>query len=187
VNLVIVLASLMFPVEGGSTFPSAFSRFVAEILKHEGGEVYDAHDPGGHTKFGISQRSYPELDIANLTLAEARAIYYRDFWLAHNLASLPDPIAFMVFDFAVHAGPTRAIRALQSLVEVEVDGKIGPATITAVQEALAASQGRLLGAYTEARRDYHRRLSIYLRYANGWDSRVHRVHYLASVFFANFS
>ena len=31
----------------------------------------DPQDPGGETNFGISKRSYPDLDIAGLTVADA--------------------------------------------------------------------------------------------------------------------
>src|SRR5690606_28008981 len=54
-----------------------FRRAVEVVLKHEGGYVNNPSDPGGETKYGISKRSYPELDIANLTQEDAIAIYYR--------------------------------------------------------------------------------------------------------------
>ena len=37
-----------------------------------------SEDPGGLTKYGISQRSYPGLDIRNLTIGEAERIYKKD-------------------------------------------------------------------------------------------------------------
>ena len=52
-------------------FEDAFDR----LISHEGGYVNDPLDPGGETKFGISKRSYPTLDIAALTREDARAIY----------------------------------------------------------------------------------------------------------------
>ena len=48
-----------------------FDHAVKEILRHEGGYVDDPVDRGGETKYGISKRSYPDLDIANLTLEQA--------------------------------------------------------------------------------------------------------------------
>ena len=44
---------------------------IEHVLKFEGGYVNDPDDPGGETNFGISKRSYPDLDIAALTVADA--------------------------------------------------------------------------------------------------------------------
>ena len=40
----------------------------------------DAADASGETKYGISSRSYPAIDIASLTLEDAKAVYRLDFW-----------------------------------------------------------------------------------------------------------
>ena len=58
------------------TFEEAFSR----LMGHEGGYSNDPLDPGGETNWGISKRSYPNVDITNLTRAEAKVIYREDFW-----------------------------------------------------------------------------------------------------------
>jgi hypothetical protein len=57
-----------------------FERAVAFVLRHEGGYVNDPRDPGGETKYGISKRAYPRLDIKGLTEADAKEIYRRDYW-----------------------------------------------------------------------------------------------------------
>ncbi len=57
-----------------------FNKAVRIILAHEGGYVNHPADPGGETNMGISKRSYPDLDIKNLTVAMAKEIYFRDFW-----------------------------------------------------------------------------------------------------------
>ena len=58
----------------------SFDRIIEFTLQEEGGYVNNPADPGGMTKYGISKRSYPNLDIANLTIDQAKAIYERDFW-----------------------------------------------------------------------------------------------------------
>ena len=58
------------------TFDDAFEALMA----HEGGYANDPRDPGGETKYGISKRAYPAVDIRNLTLEAAKAIYKRDYW-----------------------------------------------------------------------------------------------------------
>lgn len=57
-----------------------FEKAVAFVLRHEGGYTNDNRDPGGETKFGISKRAYPSLDIKNLTEEQAKVIYRRDYW-----------------------------------------------------------------------------------------------------------
>ena len=74
------------------------------VVGIEAGYVNDPHDPGGETKFGISKRSYPNLNIAQLTLEEAQAIYQRDFWYPTGCESMPWERALCAFDCAVNQG-----------------------------------------------------------------------------------
>lgn len=50
------------------------------LLVVEGGYVNDPNDPGGETKYGISKRSYPRVDIKNLTEDDARKIFIEDYF-----------------------------------------------------------------------------------------------------------
>ena len=61
-------------------YNARFLKAFEKVLRHEGGYVNDPLDLGGETKYGISKRSYPHLDIKNLTLDQAKQIYFRDFW-----------------------------------------------------------------------------------------------------------
>lgn len=110
---------------------------IAFVLKMEGGAEgeHDPNDPGGYTKFGISSKAYPNLDIKNLTLDQAKEIYRRDYWTTCQCDDLPTPFAIGVFDCAVNQGTGRAKRILQLALEVEVDGNIGPKTIAAASRA----------------------------------------------------
>lgn len=101
-------------------FDQAFERLVG----NEGGYCNVPGDPGGETKFGISKRSYPDVDIANLTLEGAKAIYLRDFW--DPLGNAHPAIKFQAFDFAVNSGIQTAIRKLQAAIGVADDGHWGP-------------------------------------------------------------
>jgi len=78
-------------------------------LAEEGGYVNDPRDPGGETKWGISKKSYPLLDIKNLTPETASNIYCKDYWLASGSDSLPWPLCAVVFDTAVNCGVSRAV------------------------------------------------------------------------------
>lgn len=113
---------------------SDFARCIEFVLAEEGGTVNDPHDPGGLTKYGISQRSYPDVDILRLTLDDATAIYRRDYWDKIRGDELPAGIDLLVFDSAVNQGVAVASRLLQASLNVHVDGAIGPMSIKAACE-----------------------------------------------------
>jgi lysozyme family protein len=107
---------------------------IGVIVGFEGGLVNNADDPGGITKFGISKRSYPKLDIANLTVAQAQAIYYKDYWIPSNAGHLPNQLDLYVFDAAVNQGVREAIIMLQAaagMSPAQQDGVAGPLTLLA--------------------------------------------------------
>ncbi len=78
--------------------------------------------------FGLSNCSYPHLDIKFLTLDEAQAIYLRDYWQSASCERMPPKIAIAVFDAAVHHGPKTAIKLLQRALKVADDGEYGRIT-----------------------------------------------------------
>ncbi|HMY41320.1 MAG TPA: glycosyl hydrolase 108 family protein, partial [Marinagarivorans sp.] len=117
-----------------------FELAIVKTLAREGGSKYTETpgDTGGATKFGISQRAYPQLNIKNLTEAEAKAIYKRDYWdkIKGDLIA-NQGIAESIFDFAVNAGIKTASKLAQAAAcEISavnrppsfIDGVIGNAT-----------------------------------------------------------
>jgi lysozyme family protein len=89
-----------------------FIPALAFVFRWEGGYVDDPRDPGGETKYGISKRSYPDVDIKNLTREKAAEIYKRDYWAKVGGDSLPFPFDVLAFDSAVNCGPGRALKWL---------------------------------------------------------------------------
>jgi len=151
-----------------------FKKAVDKTLQHEGGYVDDPHDPGGETNFGISKRSYPDLDIKNLTRDEAEEIYFKDFWQKNNYGGIKNhKIAEKVFDLAVNMGARRANCLLQIAVNyagtpVIVDCVIGPQTLSAVNGQTPKCLLALLKI--EAVRYYASRENV--RYEKGWVKRA---------------
>jgi hypothetical protein len=88
----------------------AFKYALSNTLTLEGG--LNKNDPvGGLTKYGISQKSYPKLDIAKLTPADAAAIYKKDYWdkIGGDEIAAKDPkLAALAFDTAVQHGVSGA-------------------------------------------------------------------------------
>lgn len=121
-----------------------FDTAVNHVLSEEGGFTLNPKDSGNWTggvengegkgelkgtKWGISARSYPKVDIKNLTRDDAKAIYRRDFWNVIKADQLPARLRLHVFDVSVNSGTPVAIRMLQGLVKTTQDGVIGPITI----------------------------------------------------------
>lgn len=87
---------------------ASFDRAVAFVLRQEGDYVFSPRDPGGETRYGISKRTHPNVDITNLTLDGAKAIYKHDYWDALELDGLTDQWALFMFDSAVQHGLEKA-------------------------------------------------------------------------------
>ena len=51
-----------------------FDDIIEQVIESEGGSriTKDPLDPGGTTKYGVSQRAYPDLDIEKLQEPGAR-------------------------------------------------------------------------------------------------------------------
>ncbi len=148
------------------TFDQAFDK----LINHEGGYIFNPHDPGGETKFGISKRSYPHLDIHSLTLADAKTIYRRDFWDRAQCDKLHPDLAFDLFDGAVNSGIGQAIRWLQRAVGVADDGVVGPLTLASINRENDTSAIR--ARYNGHRLDFMTRLSTWDVFGKGWARRI---------------
>ena len=150
------------------SFPEAFSRTVGE----EGGYVNDPRDPGGATKFGISKRSHPDVDIENLTIDQARDIYRREYWDANRLGELPARMAVAVFDGCVNSGAHAAIGWFQRALGAPDTGDMDDHTIAAARAATDPSG--VLMRYWGHRLRFLADLSTWPAYGRGWSRRVAR-------------
>lgn len=159
----------------------AFERAFEYVVGREGEFDDDPEDRGNWTsgqigvgelkgtKYGISAMSYPELDIKNLTLDQAKAIYWHDYWQRIMADTMPAGIGLAMFDCAVNQGVHRVIPCLQRAVGVAPDGKFGPTTRAAVARTPHTTlvenfQAERVLEYTEARG--------WPRYKRGWARRA---------------
>ena len=135
--------------------PSAnFNRAFTFVVGEEGGYVNNPADPGGETKFGISKRAYPDLDIANLTLEQAKAIYHKDYWDTLALDMRPYGAALCLFDCGVNQGVARALELLNRVS-------------TSSQPFVIAFQAERALRYAE--------LATFPTFGRGWMRRLLRV------------
>ena len=146
-----------------------FEKFIPIIFKNEGFLSNDKYDSGGLTKYGISQTSYPNLDIKNLTKEQAEQIYKKDYYDRIKADLIENELlALHLFDMAVNAGVGRAIRMLQRVVDAHIDGIIGSQTIK------YANQNDYSDAFIKERLNFYHTIGVgkNARFLTGWVNRV---------------
>ncbi len=118
-----------------------------EVVGLEGGYVYDSFDRGGETKYGISKRAYPHLDIKNLSLEDAKRIYYKKYYkspLMNLELILSKQLCLELFESAVLMGVKTVAKNLQKALnylnnngqlfeDLRVDGWIGKKSLEALR------------------------------------------------------
>lgn len=121
-------------------------EIIDATIKAEGGYVNDPADSGGATNYGITEKTarangFPG-DMRNLPLATAKQIYRNEYLVKPGFADFPSDVAAELFDTGVNMGPAKATEFLQRATNalngsgLTVDGKMGPATKTAVNSYL---------------------------------------------------
>ena len=163
-------------------YSQKFEKAFEYVIQNEGGYAFDKNDSGGETKFGISKRSYPALNIKDLTLEDAKKIYYRDFWQKGRFEEiLNDLIATQLFDLSVNLGIQVAVivlqRALRSVGKtVQEDGLMGPETLLAMMYSEPRS---LLAAIKSEAAGYYRQIAAknpsQQKFLKGWLNRAYKV------------
>lgn len=179
-----------------------FTTCMDFVKSWEGGLSDKASDRGGLTKFGITlglvqslastqpgRNFLQQIDIVlpvarrcitELTFDQARSIYAKVFWLDTHINELPLALAHMVFDFAVNAGESRAVRYVQESLnahgaELKSDGKLGPKSLSACANLNGDSQRSVLTTYHGLRQAHYERLAetdaTQRANLNGWTRR----------------
>jgi lysozyme family protein len=150
-------------------FLTAFEK----LLKHEGGFSDHSADPGGKTRYGITEAVARDVgyrgDMRELPLDLAQRIYKDKYWDAMQAEALPADVRYIVFDGAVNSGITQSAKWLQRACGVKDDGIVGPATIRAANSL--ASDGlkrRILGQ----RLRFMATLPNWPAFGRGWSNRI---------------
>lgn len=150
-----------------------FDQAFDILLKHEGGFSDHAADPGGKTRFGITEAVAREVgyrgDMRELPMDLAKRIYKDRYWDAVRAEELPEAVRYAVFDAAVNSGPRQATLWLQRAVGVKDDGIIGPKTLAAVR---AADPERLLRRFLSQRLRFMAGLPNWPAFGRGWARRI---------------
>ena len=161
-----------------------FSEALEVILHHEGGYVNHPKDPGGMTNMGVTKRVYEEHvrygvsehTMQNLTKEDVEPIYKKNYWDRVKGDDLPEGLDLCIFDFAVNAGPGRAAKFIQRLVNTTVDGGIGPNTLKCIDDHVKHyGVSTTIDQYQSERQNYYESLSTFETFGRGWTRRVDEV------------
>ena len=143
------------------------------LLGHEGGYSDHAADPGGKTRYGITEALAREVgykgDMRELPLDLAKRIYLERYWRPVRADDLPPGVRYAVFDAAVNSGPAQATRWLQRALGVTADGVIGPKTLTA---AYAQDTNALRLRMLSQRLRFMASLPNWPAFSRGWARRI---------------
>ena len=129
-----------------------FKKAVDHVLNLEGGYVDDPKDSGGATRYGITESlardyGYKE-EMKKLPKKTAIDIYKKYFWDYNLLDQVSSQkIAEEIFDTSVNCGSRFAVQTLQKCLnvlnregqswqDINVDGRIGPTTLSIIERSL---------------------------------------------------
>lgn len=155
-----------------------FEKAIALTLVHEGGFVDNPADPGGATKYGVTQKDMPGVNIADITPAQATEYYREHYWKPLYSEIVDQSVASKLFDMGVLFGIGEAVKLLQIVLQTAyptlvIDEEFGPTTLGYVNDAEPQS---LLSAYKTALVTYTLRIVTNkpaLRvFTAGWGRRI---------------
>ena len=154
-----------------------FNEALKAILKHEGGFVNHKLDPGGMTNLGVTKKVWEawvgkavgEKEMRALTPATVAPLYKKQYWDAVKGDELPAGLDYLMFDFAINAGPGRAIKTMQKAIGTNPDGAIGPKTMAALK---AADPTDLIAKFSVEKELFYKALPTFATFGKGWLRRV---------------
>jgi len=147
------------------------------VLRYEGGYVNHPNDPGGPTNMGITQKTLSAWrgvqvsagQVKALGKPEAAMIYKKQYWTPVRGDELPLGVDLVMLDYAVNSGASRAIKALQKILGVKVDGQFGLITLDAAKNKEPRTLCREI---IDERAAFLRRLSTFSTFGKGWMARL---------------
>lgn len=153
-----------------------------ETESYEGGYANDPHDPGGATMKGVTQAVYTawlarhgraDTAVRLIPDADIQAIYREGYWNPVRGDDLYDGLDLVMVDTAWGSGSDRAIRLLQQVLGVTIDGKFGPITLAAVKAHWNSTE--LINQLCAARMAFFQSLSTWKYFGVGWTHRLNGI------------
>jgi lysozyme family protein len=160
-----------------------FKSAYRKVRVSEGGYVNHPRDPGRATMKGITQATYngfrarqglPRQHVKLIDDTEVEAIYKRQYWDSVRGDELPKGVDYVVFDGAIHSGPSQSVKWLQrALGTVRVDGLVGEATLLALEKH--NNHDELVAKILRLRLAFCRELPTWDVFGKGWTNRLAHV------------
>lgn len=133
---------------------SNIEKMLDAVIGREGGYVNDPRDAGGETIWGITvgtaRANGYQTAMRSMTRDQAKDIYRKQYWLRpgfDRIEAIFPRVADEMFDTGINMGPAKAGEFLQRALNVltgailTVDGRVGPATLKAL-DSYRAARGR---------------------------------------------
>lgn len=156
-------------------------KIIEYTMHKEGGYVNDAQDLGGETKYGISAKTFKDVDIKNLTKEQAVQLYKDKYWNENIFPKIKDDrIRQKLFDMSVLMGHTQAVILLQRAMvasgrSIEIDGYFGKVTLKKLNEC-KNTEGLLwcfIGEIANYFRDVVQYNPSQAKFLKGWYNRTY--------------
>ena len=151
------------------------------VVGIEKGYQNDPEDPGNWTggevgsglllgtKYGVSAKSYPHLDIPNVTLEEAQKLAKVDFWDKFRGDQMPGPVSLSVFDFGYNSGIHEGVVVLQRTLDLPEDGIVGPITLRSLS---TRDPKWVVRTYYIERMGAYMKMKGWIHDGHGWSARA---------------
>lgn len=169
-----------------------FHYAVTQTLEAEGLFSDTAGDPGGKTKYGVTEATWaaycsetniPHKGIKDISKQDAIAVYRRNYWDELHLDLISDKhVAAEIFDTAVNCGVVPATKIAQRACNLlnfageplAEDGHLGPATRARINAVAGKYRLALIVCLNGCQFDYYVELGDqprFKKFINGWMRR----------------
>lgn len=160
-----------------------FNKYAPILKKVEGYGIFTnvSGDRGGATMSGVTLSTFRKYygmgktaeDLKKMTEAQWKYIMKSGYWDKCKADRIKNQsVANIIADWVVNSGPV-VLKKVQSIVHAEVDGIVGPKTITAINGAYQPSVFR---AVKNARETWYRRTvqttPSQAKFLKGWLNRL---------------
>ena len=123
-------------------------------------------------KPGYDMYDANNVNIKDLTVEEAKDIYFNEYWKKFNCEQFAKPVGEVYFDCCVNTGARQSNKFLQRAVGTNPDGIIGPKTLAAIHSADAY---KLAFKIIDQRQTFYENLAYnktpLKKFLKGWTNR----------------
>ncbi|RYF48172.1 MAG: hypothetical protein EOO38_10690, partial [Cytophagaceae bacterium] len=165
---------------------AVFELALAYVLANEGSTVTDdPQDHGGLTRYGVTQatlsaylnRAAVPAEVHALTPGIAAQVYKKLYWTPIKAELIEDQaVATVLLDLSVLCGPSAAVKMLQAVLAIKIDGVVGPITLAAINKA---NKQTILQGLSLKACGYFSAIVVrdptQVKFLPGWQIRAHKI------------